>query len=224
SFDVDAAVRPAGAGFAGTLAITSATGGLRFSERARREVVRYEGLRLAATYDATRIGATLDATMFDGDPLSARLQAGWLASSPLEGSLHFDTDALTWMELFSPDLVEPTGRLEAHVGLAGTRAAPVVTGQAALHAFAAELPALAIDLGEGEVTLDARADGTARIDGRVRTGPAGGPLGGTLRVDGTLGWRDGDAPLALRVTGQDVLVSATRDLRAVASPDVRVTL
>lgn len=43
-----------------------------------------------------------------------------------------------------------------------------------------------------------------------------------LRVDGSLGWRGGGVPLALDLRGTDVLVSDTRDLFAVADPDVTV--
>jgi len=49
-----------------------------------------------------------------------------------------------------------------------------------------------------------------------------GRAGGVLRVDGSLGWRGDDTPLLLSIRGEDVLVSDTRDLRAVASPDVQV--
>ena len=219
---VDARIRPAGRGFAGTVHVTSPSGGLKFSERARRDTVSYENLRLDAEFDASSIVATLEANLFDGDPLSARVATGWSAASPLEGSLSLETDALTWMELFSPDLVEPTGRLVARIGLSGTRASPMLEGRAALHDFAAEIPALAIDLRNGEFVLAAQADGAARISGQVATASTGGPLTGPLRVDGTLGWRGGETPLELHVTGRDVLVSDTRDLHAVASPDVTV--
>ncbi|HET8819829.1 MAG TPA: translocation/assembly module TamB domain-containing protein [Xanthomonadaceae bacterium] len=219
---IDARLRPAGRGFAGTALVTSPSGGLKFSERARREIVQYQDLRLAAEFDASRIVATLDATLFEGDPLSARVATGWSAGAPLDGALALQTDALTWMELLSPDLVDPTGQLEVDIGLSGTRGAPVLQGRASLRDFGAQLPALAIELSDGELVLAAQADGAARIDGQVRTGPAGGPPGGTLHVDGSLGWRGGDTPLVLHVTGQEVLVSATRDLRAVASPDVTV--
>ncbi|HEU4992304.1 MAG TPA: translocation/assembly module TamB domain-containing protein, partial [Luteimonas sp.] len=45
---------------------------------------------------------------------------------------------------------------------------------------------------------------------------------GTLRVDGSLGWQGDDTPLVLNVRGSNVLVSDTRDLHAVADPDVVV--
>src|SRR3546814_7825825 len=74
------------------------------------------------------------------------------------------TDQLTWLELFSQDIVEPTGRLEGHLTLAGTRAEPALGGQAQLTDFSTELPALGIALENGNVRLDALADGTARSE------------------------------------------------------------
>jgi translocation and assembly module TamB len=90
-----------------------------------------------------------------------------------------------------------------------------------LSTFSTEMPALAITLSQGNVRLDAQADGSARIHGSVRSGD------GTLAIDGNLGWRNGDAgtpstPLVLNVTGRNVLASDTRDLRAVIDPDVVV--
>src|SRR3546814_12103482 len=79
------------------------------------------------------------------------------------------TDQLTWLELFSQDIVEPAGKLEGHLTLAGTRAEPALGGQAQLTDFSTELPALGIALENGHVRLDALADGTARITGSVRS-------------------------------------------------------
>jgi translocation and assembly module TamB len=120
------------------------------------------------------------------------------------------------MELLSPDIVEPTGKLAGHVTLAGTRAQPVLGGQAQLADFSTELPALAITVSNGDVRMDAQPDGSARIHGSLKSGE------GTLNLDGTLGWRGDDTPLVLTVRGSNVLVSDTRDLRAVADPDVVV--
>ena len=95
-------------------------------------------------------------------------------------------------------------------------AEPRSEGQARLSAFATEIPALAIALTQGDVRLDALADGSARITGSVQSGE------GTLRVDGTLGWQGDDTPLVLNVTGDNVLASDTRDLHAVIDPELTV--
>src|SRR5690606_19152790 len=96
-------------------------------------------------------------------------------------------------------------------------------GQARLIGFGTELPALGIALDNGNVDLDALADGTARISGSVRSAPPDSASeAGILHVDGSLGWRGDDTPLVLRLHGDDVLVSNPRDLRASASPDITV--
>src|SRR5690606_32728931 len=154
---LDARVRPAGNGFTGNVELVSAGGGLKTSARARRETLSYERLRLVADFDASRIDASLDASLFEGDPLSARLQTGWDPGASLSGSLQVHTDALAWMELLSPDLVEPTGQLDVRIGLSGTRGTPVLEGQAGLQDFAGQVPALAIELVDGNVTLVAQA-------------------------------------------------------------------
>ncbi len=219
---IDAQVRPSGAAYAGNITVTSPGGGLRLSERARRDVLDYSDLAFETRFDANAVRATL-ATSFNGDGrIDARIETGWQPTSPLGGEVAFDITELTWMELLSPDIVDPTGTLSGRLTLAGTRGAPALGGQARLSAFTTEVPALGIVLEQGDVRLDARADGTAAITGSVRSG------GGVLNLDGTLGWRSDDsggtAPLVLNVRGTDVLVSDTRDLRAVASPDLVVRI
>jgi translocation and assembly module TamB len=216
AFALDGSVRPAGGSWRGQLRVTSPGGGMKNSERARRELVSYAGLVLAATFDPRRFDATLGAVLNEDGRIDARIASGWDAYAPLSGELAFATDALTWMELFSPDIVEPTGRLDGRITLGGTRAQPALGGQARLAGFATEIPALAIRLTQGEVRLDALADGTARIAGSVRSGE------GTLAIDGTLGWQGTDTPLVLAVRGANVLASDTRDLHAVIDPDLTV--
>ena len=215
--DIDAQVRPAGNAWRGAAKVTSATGGLRFNPRARRETIRYSALTLDATFDPRGIDARLQSTVMDDGRLTARVDTGWDAYAPLSGELAFDIDELTWMELFSPDIVEPTGRLAGRIALAGTRAQPRLGGQAALTGFTTELPSLGLTVRDGAATLTAQPDGSARIDGRLRSGD------GTLAINGTLGFgASRDVPLLLNLRGSNVLVSDTRDLRAVASPDVQV--
>jgi translocation and assembly module TamB len=213
---LSAQLRPLGAGWRGTAHLTSPNGGMKFSERSRTEIVRYGGLDLTATFDPQRLSAELHSSLNDDGRVDARIATGWDAYAPLSGEVGIDTDELTWMELFSPDIVEPTGKLEGRVTLAGTRAKPLLGGNAHLTRFATELPALAIQLRDGDVRMDALPDGTARIAGSLRSGD------GTLNIDGTLGWQGDDTPLVLALKGDNVLLSDTRDLRAVANPDVQV--
>ena len=214
--DLTAQVRPAGNAWRGSARLTSAAGGVRNTARARRDLVGYRDLVLDATFDPQKINATLGAVFDDDGRIDARIATGWDEYAPLDGELKLATDELTWMELLSPDIVEPTGRLDVDLRLGGTRAQPQIGGDGRLQAFATELPALGLSLQDGDMRLDAQADGSARITGRVRSGE------GVLAVDGTLGWKDQDTPLVLNLRGTNVLLSDTRQLRAVANPDVVV--
>src|SRR3546814_17059002 len=88
-----------------------------------------------------RIEATL-ASAFNGDGrVDAQLSTGWNPGSPLSGEVDLATDQLTWLELFSQDIVEPAGKLEGHPTLAGTRAEPPPGGPAQPTAFRPNPPA-----------------------------------------------------------------------------------
>ena len=213
---IDAQLRPIGDSWRGQATLTSASGGLRNSERSRREVIRYGALTLKATFDPQRLQAEFGAALNDDGRIDARIATGWDAYAPLSGEIAASTDEITWMELFSPDIVEPQGRLDGRIRLSGTRAQPLLGGQARLSKFTTELPALAITLNDGDIRLDALPDGSARITGSVRSGE------GTLNVTGSLGWQGDDTPLVLNLRGSNVLLSDTRDLRAVVDPDVVV--
>lgn len=213
---IDAQLRPVGNAWRGQARVSSGSGGLKFNERARTELLRYDDLELTATFTPQRLQAELGAVLLGDGRIDARIATGWDAYAPLVGEIALNVDELTWMELLSPDIVDPQGRIEGRIGLSGTRVAPLLDGRAQLSNFNAEIPALAIALQNGNLRLDAQPDGTARVAGSVGTG------GGILRVGGSLGWQGNDAPLLLNINGQDVLVSDTRDLRAVISPDVEV--
>ncbi len=220
---LQAQLHSVGNSWRGTATVTSNSGGLKFSERARRDLIAYDNLVLDASFDPQRISATLGATVNDDGRIDARLSTGWDAYAPLDGEIALNTDELTWMELLSPDIVEPTGKLAGRITLGGTRAQPSLGGQAQLTSFNTELPVLAITLREGNLRLDALADGTARISGSVRSAlSTSSEESGVLHINGTLGWRGDDTPLVLNIRGNNVLASDTRDLRAVIDPDVVV--
>jgi len=221
--DIDAQVRPVGGAWAGQARVSSTGGGMKTSERARTELLRYEDLLLTADFRPQGLEADLAVVVNEDGHLDASLATGWDAYSPIDGQASFRMDELTWMELFSPDIVEPTGLLTGQIAFSGTRDQPRIDGQARLSEFSTEIPALAITLREGNLQLDARGDGTAGISGSVRSASAAGnPDTGLLRIDGSLDWQGQDTPLVLAIRGTDVLVSDTRDLRAVASPDLLV--
>jgi translocation and assembly module TamB len=215
-FELDATLRPAGRAWQGQARLASLDGGLKLGNNARGEIIRYDNFTLDADFNPQRIQARLG-TGFKGDGyIDARVTTGWDDFSPLQGDLYFHNSRLFWMELLSPDLVRPRGQIAGHIGLRGTRGQPAMTGEAQLADFTGELPSLGIALSEGRANLVALADGSARIDGSVTSGE------GVLNIAGSLGWNNDTTPLSFTVRGDNVLVSDTTDLRAVASPNIQV--
>jgi len=223
-FTLDASLRPAGKAWQGEVHLASLDGGLKMGANARGEIMRYDNFTFDASFDPQHIQGRLG-TGFKGDGyVDATFDTGWDAFAPLKGDLYFHNSRLFWLELFSPDLVRPRGKLAGHIGLAGTRGKPLLSGEATLTEFAGELPSLGIGLAEGSADLAALSDGSARIQGRLRTVSAtgGSDAGGVLEVTGTLGWNNDTTPLQFQVRGQNVLASDTTELRAVVSPDLQV--
>lgn len=220
--DADISVQPRGASWAGTARLRTEDAGFgldsgRADGRGGRSLLRALVLQVDAGFDPNRVQARAEGQWQPDGRIRAEINAGWDAAAPLSGRIDADTTSLTWLELFSPDLVAPEGRLTAALRLGGSLGAPALGGEARIDDLRAELPALGLQLREGALRLDAQADGSARLIGSVRSGE------GRLRVDGSLDWIGGaEAPLRLRVQGENVLISDTRELRASIDPDLEV--
>ncbi len=224
---LDASVRPAGNAWQGEVHLASLEGGLRLGSNAKREIISYDNFTFDARFTPQRIEGRLG-TGFAGDGyVDATFKTGWEEFAPLRGDLYFNNSKLFWLELFSPDLVRPEGVLAGHIGLAGTRAEPLLSGEAKLTEFTGALPSLGITLINGNATLQALADGTALISGSVGSKSSSGRNDaerGRLQIKGSLGWRGQDTPLRFDIQGSNFLAADTPDLRAVIAPDVQVTL
>lgn len=222
---LDANFKPVGNAWRGELHMASLDGGVKLGANTRGELIRYDNFTLDVEATPQAISGRLG-TGFKGDGyVDARMATGWDDYAPLKGDIYFHNSRLFWMELFSPDLVRPDGVLAGHIGLAGTRGQPALSGEAKLTEFTGELPALGITLADGEATLDALADGSATIRGTLKSqsSTGGSATGGVLNVDGSLSWQESNTtPLQFNVRGNDFLISDTAELHAVASPNLQV--
>src|SRR5690606_1467752 len=186
----------------------SDAGALRLDAASEREVFGYRALALDWRLDGGRLEAELDTGLAADGRITARLATGTDPAAALDGELDLDVRELTWLERFSEDLAAPAGRLHGRLQLAGTRAAPVLSGQAQLSGFQAELPALGLKLREGDFSLDGQADGSTRLNGAITSGD------GRLQVAGELNLRDAQAPLLLALRGKAVTLANPHELHA----------
>ena len=114
--------------------------------------------------------------------------------------------------------MRPTGLIEGHVSLRGTRGTPSLGGEAKLSNFKGEFPALGLTFDQGSGSFTAQPDGSAKITAQANSGK------GTLYVDGGLSWFGDAQPLQLHIHGENVLLSNTPELRIVANPNLDFTL
>ncbi|GAB2665704.1 translocation/assembly module TamB domain-containing protein [Arenimonas aestuarii] len=215
---LDAAFRKKAQGWNGTLTLASDAGGLATEASAgRRSLFAYRELQVSATVENGAVTARAGAALNDEGMLRAELRAGAGNEAAVSGQMTLRMQDLTWLELLSPDIVEPTGRLEGEMRISGTRAAPRIEGLLTLRELATELPALGLALEGGQFDLQGAADGTAVLSGRVQSGE------GVLQVNGSLNLAR-EQPLELALTGDRVTFSDTPDLQLVASPALVVAM
>lgn len=211
--------RAADGAIAGSLEARSARGGLRLEEQSDRELLVYENLRADATLDATHLRGSANASLAQGGSLVARLDAATAENGAIDGSIEAHLRDLTFLELFSDQFVDPKGALDATLSITGTHAAPTLAGNATLEGFAAEMPALGLDLTEGRIQLRSRGAQAADIRGQVRSGQ------GVLKVEGFYdAAADAEETLALTLKGDTVTVAGLPELTAAASPDLTLSL
>ena len=215
---LDADIRPQGNRWTGGVHLKSPEGGMRLGNNARREIARYDNFSFDLSFDPQKIEGRLG-TGFQGNGyVDATFNTGWEPYSPLTGELYTYISQLFWLELFSPDLVRPRGVVRGHMSVRGTRETPLMAGQLLLEDFQGELPALGLSLTDGQGSLDAQPDGSARLSASVSSG------GGKLNVDGSLSWFGQATPLQLDIHGRDVLIADTPMLRATANPDLQFSM
>ena len=194
--------------------LVSERGALRLAEDLEREVFSYRDLALDVEVEGDAVTGNLQAALAEEGRVLARVRTGLSDNAALDGELTLDVRDLTWLELFSQDLAAPAGRLQGQLRLAGTRAAPEVSGQAQLQPFSAELPALGLKLTQGQFSLVGNADGTSRLEGTVQSGE------GVLQVAGSLNFRDATAPLQLVLRGENVTLASTPELYLIGTPEI----
>ncbi len=215
---LDGQIRPRGNAWEGSARIASLEGGIRLGDNARGELVRYDQFSATLEMTPAQINAKLGVGFQGNGFVDAKVQTGWDANAPLNGELYLNMSRLYWIELFSPDIVRPTGLIEGHVSLRGTRGTPSLGGDAKLSNFKAEFPALGLTFDQGSGSFTAQPDGSAKITAQANSGK------GTLYVDGGLSWFGDAQPLQLHIHGENVLLSNTPELRIVANPNLDFTL
>lgn len=175
--------------------------------------LRFEDLALTADGAPTLLGAGLQTRLKDAGPLSLRVDG--LGGPQPTGTLQVDFASLSLLNGWSPELVNPEGRLAGRLTLGGSAEALDVGGALTLSALRAELPGAGLKVSDGELSLQFPETGVAALNGSIATGE------GLLRVEAQARrGADGQPQLSAELRGERVLVADLPNVRLLASPAV----
>ncbi|MCB1567201.1 MAG: translocation/assembly module TamB domain-containing protein [Xanthomonadales bacterium] len=210
-----------GDAWAGHAELRIPTLSLTADDNGQNTTVGLRDFALTAQFDPAEATVTVLATPGEQGHLRARLHTATPFAE--DGSLTGEVDVL-WPDLavaglFTEDVVNPSGRMETRLALAGTRLQPSVDGTLELIDFAAEVPALGIKPSEGHVVLSSAEAGHLEVSGTLKLGE------GMLRLDGQLD-RNPDGSLGGRmgVKGEALTVADIPEAKLSASPDLSLEL
>ncbi|WP_081127082.1 translocation/assembly module TamB domain-containing protein [Metallibacterium scheffleri] len=172
----------------------------------------WRDLRVQADIGAQSGQFSAHATLLPAGTLDASATLSG-AQQTLGGRIVLSLPQLHVLEPFVPQLARVQGALAADFALAGTLRAPVLTGQARVTGFAAELPLLGLHFKQGDMTVARAADGALNFGGSVQSGA------GTLAIAGSGNMQD----FALTLKGQNILAADLPAARVQISPDLHFT-
>lgn len=204
----------AGGGLQGGAQLNAGAGSIGYAANPRQPLLAWSSLELDATAAGTNQHVRLQGSLDDGGHLSGDVAITG-AGRALRGTLDADLHDLAFLEALSPEIANVQGSLAGTLTLGGTLTAPQFQGRIQSNGFSAELPRAGLKLHDGNFSVTGDPQGHLLIAGQVASG------GGVLHVDGSTGL-SADAPLALAIKGDNVLVADIPAAHVVASPDLQV--
>ena len=195
--------------------ITSPRGAVTYVDRADQPLLSYNELALQAQLSPSSQNATLHAGLNDGGRIDGQVSING-AQQALGGQLELHLNNLKFIELFSNEVAEVKGAANGSFRFAGTVAQPLVSGQAAVTGFAAEVPSAGLKLSQGQLTVSTTDARQFLIGGSVQSGK------GSLRIDGHAGVGEG-ATTAINVKGSQFTAADIPAARVIISPDLQIT-
>ncbi|WP_114240854.1 translocation/assembly module TamB domain-containing protein [Dyella sp. C9] len=213
SLDGSGSVRRNAAGaLNGNASITSAKGSIAYVDHADQPLLTYDNLAVNAQLSPSSQRIDMRAGLTNNGRLDGELTING-AQQALGGHASLHVTNLALLEIFTTSVVNPKGALSGEFGFAGTLSQPVITGQAALSDFAAEIPAMGLRLSQGRITLTTRDARTFHLDGSVHSGDGDLLLAGNASLGA-------DAQSVLSVKGANVRVVDIPSAKVAVSPDL----
>lgn len=208
--------RTAAGALSGQASITSAHGSVAYVDHVDQPLLVYDNLAANAQLSPDGQRVTVRAALNDGGTLDGNVAING-AQQALGGNVALHLKNLAFIELFTAEVADVKGALDANFNLGGTVAVPAITGQAVVGGFAAEVPTAGLKLKEGRFSVNTTDAKNYVVDGTVRSGD------GTLGIKGTaaLGGADG-TQMRLGLQGSKFTAVDIPAAKAIVSPDITI--
>lgn len=182
-----------------------------------RPMLAFTGFAIDAALSPSQTTATVNARLDNNGAIDGRVAiSGPLDGNPaLSGQLKATLNSLKFVELFTSELANVQGRVEADYGIGGTLDQPALTGSLQLRDFATEVPMAGLKLRDGDIRVRAAEADRFVIEGRIVSG------NGMLNVGGEGGFAS-DAPLRVTIQGDGVMAVDIPAAKVVVSPDLAI--
>ncbi|MEO8997729.1 MAG: translocation/assembly module TamB domain-containing protein [Rhodanobacter sp.] len=206
--------RSATGALSGNASISSAQGSITYTDRADAPLLRYDQLHMNAELTPSNQFIDVHSSLDDGGHLDGHITLSG-AQQTLGGQLDLRLNNLAFIELFSSEVANVKGGVNGNFRFAGTLKQPVISGQATVDGFAAEVPVAGLKLSQGHLvvsTIDARQ---FLVNGSVQSGK------GTLAINGNAGL-GAHAQTAITLKGNQFTVADIPAAKVVISPDLTV--
>jgi translocation and assembly module TamB len=196
----------------GSATIRADQGSVSYTDRPAQPLLSYRDLRLQAELAPERQHLTVHGELDHGGLLDGEVTASGDSGS-LDGNINLRLGTLAFVELFTSELANVEGAAQGNLRIGGTLDQPVVTGDATVTGFAAEVPSAGLALTGGKLSLATDDAQTFRVDGRVDSGK------GSLAIGGTAGLGSA-AATTLTVKGDAFTAVDIPAARVVMSPNL----
>ena len=211
----DGSVRRTAAGaLSGQANITSVHGSIAYTDRSDHPLLVYNNLVANAQLAPDNQRVTVNASLNEGGTLNGNVSVSG-AQQALGGTVALHLKDLAFIELFTTQLADVKGGLDANFNLGGTVKAPAITGQALIAGFATEVPSAGLKLMDGRISVSTTDATNYAVDGTIRSGD------GTLGIKGTAALGAG-AEIRLGVQGTKFTAVDIPAAKAIVSPDITI--
>jgi len=215
SLEGDGNIRRNAAGaLSGNASITSSHGSIAYADRPDEPLITYNNLAANAQLSPSNQRIDLHAGLTNNGRLDGQVSISG-AQQALAGQVSLHVSNLALLEIFTTEVVNPKGAINADFGLGGTVSQPAVTGQATISDFAAEIPAMGLKLSQGRVAVSTTDARHFHLDGTVHSGDGNLLLAGSAALGN-------DAQSVLSVKGSNFKAIDIPAAKVAISPDLAV--